>query len=251
MSATLTGVHEMRMQQWIVACLGAFLAGPAAGEDKSGKIQGVVRFTGVVPPAKQIPTGDGATIDHYDLVVDAKSKGLRWVIAALEDAPPQSKLEAGEPVVIDQKNMQFIPRVVAVQHGRPVRFDNSDGFNHSVTTASRIPENEMNVFVTARDPVTKAFAAEKAPIRIGCVLHGHMTAWLYIAPHPWVAVTDEKGAFALTDVPPGKYTLWLKHPDTGLQERKPIEVRAGQTAEVAVEWKESATKREPPKREKK
>jgi Carboxypeptidase regulatory-like domain len=77
-----------------------------------------------------------------------------------------------------------------------------------------------------------------------------MTAWLYVAPDPWVAVTDEMGAFALKDVPPGKYTLWVKHPDTGLQERKSIEVRAGQTAEVVVEWQESAPKREPPKREK-
>ena len=147
--------------------------------------------------------------------------------------------------MIDQKDMLFVPRVVAVQHGRPVRFENSDGCNHSVITAARLPENEMNVFVTARDPVTKAFAAEKAPIRIGCALHGSMTAWLYVAPHPWMAVTDEKGAFALKDVPPGKYTLWLKHPDTGLQERRQVAVRAGETAEAAFEWKESKPKREP------
>jgi plastocyanin len=242
----------MRAEQWIVVCLGVFLpAGTAAGKDKTGTIQGVVRFTGVVPPARQIATGDGATIDHYDLVVDAKSKGLRWVIAALEDALPQPKVEAGDPVVIDQKDMLFVPRVVAVQHGRPVRFDNSDAFNHSVTTAARLPENEMNIFVTAREPVTKAFAAEKAPIRIGCVLHGSMTAWLYVAPHPWVAVTDEKGAFALKDVPPGRYTLWLKHPDTGVQERRQVEARAGQSVEVVIEWKEAEPKREPAKREKK
>jgi plastocyanin len=242
----------MRTRPSIVGCLGVLLAvGTAAGEEKTGAIQGIVRFTGVVPPAKQIPRGDGATIDHYDLVIDGKSKGLRWVIAALEDAPPQPKLEAAEPAVIDQKDMTFIPRVVAVQHGRPVRFDNSDGFNHSVTTASRLAENEMNVFVTAREPVTKAFAAEKAPIRIGCALHGTMTAWLYVAPHPWVAVTDEKGAFALKDVPPGKYTLWLKHPDTGVQERRQIEVRAGEKVEVAVEWKQSEPQRDPPKGEKK
>jgi plastocyanin len=238
-------------RQLIGVSLGVLLAaGTAAGEDKTGTIQGIVRFTGVVPPARPIPTGDGATIDHYDLVVDAKSKGLRWVIAALEDAPPQPKLEAGEPVVIDQKDMLFIPRVVAVQHGRPVQFDNNDAFNHSVTTAARLPENEMNIFVTAREPVTKAFAAEKAPIRIGCALHGSMTGWLYVAPHAWVAVTDQKGEYVLNDVPTGKYTLWLKHPDTRLQERRQIEVRAGQSAEVAIEWKESEPRRDPTKREK-
>jgi plastocyanin len=184
-------------------------------------------------------------IDHYDLVVDAKSKGLRWVIAALEDAPPQPKLQDGEePVVIDQKNMLFIPRVVAVQHGRPVRFDNSDSINHGVSIFSRVKENELNVFVTAKDPVTKSFVAEKAPLRIGCALHPSMTAWLYVAPHSWVAVTGEKGAFAIKDVPPGKYTLWLQHPDTAVQERRQVEVLAGQKVETAVEWKESKPKRD-------
>jgi plastocyanin len=237
----------MHTKTWIAVCLSVLLvANAAAGKDETGTIQGAVRFTGAVPPARQIATGDGTMIDHYDLVVDAKSKGLRWVIVALEDAPPQPKLNGSQtPVVIDQKDMLFIPRVVAVQHGQPVRFDNSDGFNHSVTTAARLPENEMNVFVTAREPVTKAFAAEKAPIRIGCALHSSMTAWLYVAPHPWVTVTDEKGAFVLNDIPPGKYTLWLKHPDTGVQERRQIDVQAGQKVEVVVEWKESKPKREP------
>ena len=236
----------MRHEHLMIVCLGVLLTGEvAAGQEKTGTIQGVVRFTGEVPPAKQLPTGDGGTVEHNDLIVDAKTKGLRWVIAALEDAPAQPKLKEGQdPVVIDQKNMLFLPRVVAVAHGQPVRFDNSDAANHSVSIFSGVKENNMNVFVTAKDPVTKAFEAEKAPLRVGCVLHPSMTAWVYVAPHPWVAVTDEKGAFAIKGVPPGKYTLVLRHPDTGLLERRPVEVKAGQKAEVAVEWKESKPKRD-------
>jgi plastocyanin len=237
----------MRSEQWVVVCLGVLLAaGAVAGQEKTGTVQGVVRFTGAVPPAQKIPTGDGGMIEHNDLIVDPKTKGLRWVIAALEDAPPQPKLEGGEtPVVIDQRDMLFVPRVVAAQHGQPVRFDNSDPVNHSVSIFSRLKENELNVFVTAKNPVTKAFAAEKAPLRIGCALHPAMTAWLYVAPHPWAAVTDERGAFVLKAVPPGTYTLWLRHPDTGAHERRPVEARAGQKVEVAVEWKEAKPRRYP------
>ena len=230
----------MRFGAWFFVMIGA----TAIGAEKPGAIQGVVRFTGDVPAPRQIVTGDGATLEHYDLVVDAKTKGLRWVIISLEDAPPQPKLdESTAPVVIDQKDMQFIPRVVAVQHGRPVRFDNSDAFNHNVSIASKIKENELNIFVTAREPVTKSFVAEKAPIRVGCALHGNMEAWIYVAPHPWIAITDEKGAFVLKDVPPGKYTVWLKQQDTGIQDRRQVEVRPGEKTEVAVEWKESKPKR--------
>jgi plastocyanin len=234
----------MHTVRWIVVCLGVLLpADFVAGQQKTGTIQGVIRFTGVVPPAKHLPTGDGGTIEHKDLIVDLKTKGLRWVIATLEDAPAQPKLARGEDsILIDQKDMLFIPRVVAVQHGQPVQFDNSDGVNHSVSIFSTVKENEVNVFVTKKDPLIKSFAAEKAPLRVGCSLHPSMTAWVYVAPHRWVAVTDEKGEFLIKDVPPGKYKLWLKHPDTGVEERREIDVRAGQKVEVAIEWKEAKPK---------
>jgi plastocyanin len=203
---------------------------------------------GTVPAAKQLATGDGAFIDHYDLVVDGKTKGLRWVIVAVEDAPAQPKLEgADKPIVIDQKDMLFMPRVIAIQHGRPVRFDNNDQRNHSVSTAAREKENEMNVFVTPKEPVTKTFLPEKTAIRVSCALHPCMTAWIYVAKHPWVAVTDEKGVFVINEVPAGKYTLHLRHPDTGLGERRQIEVQSGKKVEIAVEWKEAEPKREQPK----
>lgn len=234
----------MRIKLGIV-CLALLATETASAQEKTGTIQGVVRFTGPVPPARKVSIGDGAFIEHNDLVVDAKTKGLRWVIAALEDAPAQPKLKASEsPEVIDQLNMVFVPRVIAVQHGRPVRFDNSDPCNHSVRTFPSLKENELNVFVTAAQPVTKAFAAEKAPIQVGCALHSYMTAWIYVAPHPWVAVSDERGGFTIKGVPPGKYTLWLKHPDTGVQERQQVEVQAGQKVEVAIEWKDAKPKRE-------
>ena len=232
----------MRRAQWVV-CFGVLLtAGVSSGQKKTGAVQGVVRFTGEVSPAKQLPVGDGSFIDHLDLIVDAKTKGLRWVIAALEDAPAQPKVEGEDPVLIDQKNYTFIPRVIAVPHGQPVKFDNSDGVNHSVGIFSKVKENEVNVFVTKKDPLIKSFAAEKVPLRVGCALHPAMTAWVYVAPHPWVAVTDEKGAFTIQDVPPGKYSLWLYHPDTRLEQRRAVEVKAGQKADLAFEWKEAKPK---------
>lgn len=237
----------MRVNWSIAVLLVILLAATAVtAADKTGSVRGTVRFTAEAPKARQVPTGDGGYIDHTDLVVDPKTKGLRWVIVALEDAPARPKLKATDaPAVIDQVNMQFTPRIVAVQHGRPVQFDNSDVCNHSVRTVADRKENDLNVYVATSKPVTKSFEAEKSPIQVMCTLHGWMTAWVYVAPHPWVAVTDEKGAFALRDVPPGKYTLLLRHPDTGTLERRQVEVGAGAATEVAVEWKEVGPKRAP------
>ena len=208
----------------------------------TGTVAGTVRFTGKVPPAKKITTTDGATIEHNDLVVEPKSKGLRYVFVLLEDAPAQAKLNKAESVVVDQRDMIFVPRMVAVRHGQAVKFDNSDLCNHSVQAVSTVAANQFNKFTAPNNPLEHVFEPQKKPVVIGCALHGWMRAWVYVVPHPWFAVTDAEGRFRLAEVPAGKHTLSFSHPDTGLQERKEVQVEKGQTATVNVDWEKVAEK---------
>jgi plastocyanin len=217
------------------ACL--LLGTPALPAEKPGGIAGVVRYTGTVPPPEEILTTDGSTIRHSDLVVEPKTKGLRYVVAVLENAPAQPKVTKAKPVLVDQRDMVFVPRVVAVQHGQAVSFDNSDLCNHSVMANSTVKANQFNVFVLQGRPYEHFFEPQKHPVQIGCSLHAWMRAWVYVLPHPWFAVSDEQGKFQINDVPPGKYTLWLRHPDTGRQERREVEVQAGKTLELTIEWR--------------
>jgi plastocyanin len=215
-------------------------SGGLSGDDiprrAPGSINGVVRFTGTVPPPKEITVTDGRTIQHNDLVVDSKTKGLRYVVAVLEDAPAQPKVEKSDPVIVDQRDMVFIPRVVAVQHGQAVRFDNSDLFNHSVMAASTVKDNTFNTFVVQGKPYDHTFTPQKHPVQIGCSLHPWMRAWVYVLPHPWFAVSDEKGRFKIEKVPAGKYTVWLRHADTGHQERISVAVKSAEITELKIEW---------------
>jgi hypothetical protein len=126
---------------------------------------------------------------------------------------------------------------VAVQHGQAVRFDNSDSCNHSVMASSTVAANQFNVFVSNGQPFDYTFEPQRHPVQIGCSLHAWMRAWVYVVPHPWFAVSDEQGHFRINAVPPGKYTLWLRHPDTGLQERRAVEVQPGKTLELTIEWR--------------
>jgi plastocyanin len=208
----------------------------------TGIVAGTVRFNGKVPPAKKITTTDGATIEHNDLIVEPKSKGLRYVFVLLDDAPAQAKVKKMEPVVVDQRDMIFVPRVVAVRHGQPVRFDNSDLCNHSVQAASTVAANQFNKFTAPNNPLEHVFELQKKPVVIGCALHGWMRAWVYVVPHPWFAVTGAEGRFRLADVPAGKHTLSFTHPDTGLQERKEVQVEKGQMTTVSVEWAKTDAK---------
>jgi hypothetical protein len=106
--------------------------------DETGAVTGTVRYTREVPAPKVVITSDGSKLEHNDLVVDQKTMGLRYVVVMLEDAPRQPELEDAEPVLVDQVDWVFKPRVVAMQHGQPVRFDNSDSVNHSVMASSTV-----------------------------------------------------------------------------------------------------------------
>jgi len=205
-----------------------------------GTITGVVLYTGVVPPPKKFITTDGGTIVHSDLVVDPKTKGLRDVVAILENVPAQPKVQKAKAVLVDQRDMMFLPRVVAVQNGQAVRFENNDLCNHSVMALSKLDANQFNRFANASSPFQHVFEPQKHPVQIACSLHGWMRAWVYVVPHPWFAVSDTKGEFTIEGVPPGKYTLWLRHQDSGHQDRRTVEVRAKETTKAEIEWKKAA-----------
>jgi plastocyanin len=225
----------------VAVCL-SFAAGQEPGPKPTGRVTGTIRYTGTVPPPNKIVTGDGAVILHHDLVVDPKTRGLRDVVAILEDAPAQPKLAGAKPVVIDQREMQFFPRIAAVQHGRTVRFDNSDMFNHGVSVASEIKANNVSQIAGPGMPVEFTFEHEKKPLMVGCPLHGNMRAWLFVVPHPWFAISDAEGRFTIDKIPPGKYTLLLTHADTGRRDQKKVVVAAGEETKVVMEWREKPKK---------
>lgn len=207
-----------------------------AEEPATGAIQGLVRFTGAVPAAKRIQTTDGGVIFHSDLLVDPKSKGLRYVTVVLENPPP-ARITRNDTVLIDQRDMVFVPRVVAVQDGQKVRFENNDLVNHCVQSNSVTAENAFNVVTVPNQPYEHRFKTQKHPIVIGCPIHAWMRAWIQVVPHAYFAVTDAHGAFRIDKLPPGKYTLAFTHFDTGLKEKRTVEVGAGKTAVVELEWK--------------
>lgn len=216
---------------------GRIPANPAQQPADFGSIEGEICFTGKVSPPKRILTTDGGILLHHDLLVDPKSKGLRHVVVLLENAPVQPKGKIAGAVLVDQRDMVFLPRVVAIRHGQKVRFENNDLCNHSILASSTVPANQFNIVAAPNQPYEHMFEPQKHPIQIGCSLHGWMRAWIYVVQHPWFAVSDAQGKFKIERIPPGTYSVWLRHPDGELQERRQVKVEAGKTTKVRVEWK--------------
>jgi plastocyanin len=208
----------------------------ASATAATGSIGGTVRFAGDPPPPQvQSNTKDtakcGTEIRSEDLLV-GQDKGIEYVVLRLEGAEGPLATPAKNPEM-DQRGCRFTPRVVVVPAGGSLDFLNSDGILHNVrTTATRNPSiNKAQPGFRKR--MTERFQHPEI-VKVSCDAHPWMTGWIVVTDHPYVAVTDERGAFRLAGVPPGSYTLSLWHETLG-EQRQEVTVRAGEEKLIALE----------------
>jgi plastocyanin len=200
------------------------------------RVLGIVTYDGPLPDP--IPIPEAGTVRHL-IEVDTRTKGLKDAVIWLEGIPtPQGATREApeEPVVMDQQNYAFVPHVLAVEAGREVEFRNSDAANHGVTASSPEPKNRFDVVTPPGGRQSYRFVASKSPVAIGCPIHGMMAAWVYVFDHPYHAVTGARGEFRLPPVPPGRYTLQVRHPDGGMQRQEKLVVWAGEPLRLRIDF---------------
>jgi plastocyanin len=204
-----------------VRILGVLTAGLliTAGPVWSGTLRGAVRFAG----AQAEPKKFNVTVDHSvcgtqkdaaELVVVAGG-GLRNAVVSLSTPSPATAVKpAAPPVQMDQKECVFVPRVMVVPAGGTVEFLNSDRLLHNLHSVSK----DNAVFNRTQPKGRTIPIVFKRPeiVRIDCDLHPWMRAWVVVAEHPFYAVTNDRGEFALENVPPGTYTLQVWHESLGV-----------------------------------
>lgn len=137
----------------------------------------------------------------------SRKGGIRDAVVAFEPAP------AGDPpapttVVVDQKRCEYVPHVAVAPAGSKVTFTNNDAVVHNVHVLS--PADPMNKAQPKGVILEKTFARPGLyPVK--CDFHHWMSAYVYVVPHRYAAVTDVNGRFRIPDVPAGKHTLRLWH----------------------------------------
>jgi len=213
------------------------LAGGLEGDVPAGDgvaIEGVVTYDGPTPDP--IPIHEAGTVRHL-VEVDPESGGLKEAVVWLEGVPSGGGGPIpDDPAVMDQENYTFVPHVLAVRAGREVAFLNSDGANHGVSASSLEVANRFNVTTPPGGQYTHRFVASEYPVAIGCPIHAAMAAWVFVFGHPYFAVTDEQGRFRLPPVPPGRYTMQVRHPSGGMRQQREVVVREGEPVQVRIEF---------------
>jgi len=230
----------------VKALLGLLLLVPAAAGEDSFLVTGTVQFPGPVPPARpnKAMAGDPACCALHaalpprdNLVLDPKG-GVRWAFVYVKkglegrEFPPP----AG-PVRIEQTGCAFSPHVVGVMAGQAVSFKNSDPMLHNIQGLGF--QNKAFNFGQLQDGVRDVtFPNPERMFKIVCNVHPWMSAHIGVVEHPFFAVTDAQGAFALPKLPPGTYTLGVWHEELEANDQV-LEIKAGQAVTFVMKKKKN------------
>jgi plastocyanin len=200
-----------------------------------GTISGAVKLKGTAPAPKKLDVNKDKEVCGKTPKVDqslvANNGNLANAVVYLTDIKKGKKAEA--KVVLDQKNCEYHPHVLAFQAGTTVEILNPDGILHNVHSYSKA----NTPFNMAQPKFKKSMTVKiekPEAINVKCDVHGWMTGWLFAADNPYVIVTDNNGSFKLTDVPAGTYNLEVWHETLGKTSQK-VTVKAKEEAKVNLE----------------
>ncbi len=191
---------------------------PVAGPP--GTVRGLVKIRGPLPSRKTVrfdadphcaELHAGATLFRDDLVADATGN-VQWAFVHVKSgpigAPPPASPSA---VTIDQINCFFIPHMVGIRVGQPLRVLNSDPLLHVVHTIP-IKNKETNYGLPqAQMETVRRFDVPEVMVKIKCDIHPWMAAWVGVMDHPHFAITNEIGSYMIPDLPAGQYSIEAWH----------------------------------------
>jgi plastocyanin len=188
-------------------------------------VTGVVRFEGDPPRRRAVDLAGRAecadlhTKPILDQTVIVGPEGaLKNVIVWVKSGLAQWRFpKPDQPVILDQKGCVFHPHVVAIQVGQDLLIHNSDPFAHNVhAIPTRNPSFNFTQGQAGAEDI-RTFSRPELMAYLKCDMHGWMSAYVNVMPHPYFDVTQDDGTFELPKLPPGTYTLEAQHESLGKQ----------------------------------
>lgn len=179
-----------------------------------GVVTGTLKFVGTPPKLDPIPVNKNRDVcgewKPSEALVLGPDHGVQGGVVTIEGVA-RGKKGRGD-VILDNHQCRFVAHVTAVSPGERVHVKNSDPILHN-THGFMGKLTVFNVALPNRDQlidVTRRFS-KPGVVHVLCDAHTHMAAWILVHDSPYVAVTDERGAFRITDVPPGTYRVTVWH----------------------------------------
>jgi plastocyanin len=220
---------------------------PTVDPAKVGTITGRVVLDGTAPASEVIrldadpkcvalAAGEERRTEYILL---GQENAVQNVFVYVKDGlPPGLYPVPSTPVVLDQQNCRYVPRVLGAQVGQQLVIRNSDPLLHNVRAEGQTNEPfDVGTPIKGME-VKRTFATREVMVPFKCNVHAWMNAYVGVLEHPFFAVTDSSGRFSIPHLPPGTYTVETWHERLGTQVQQ-VTVAATDTKDLTFTYKVS------------
>ena len=135
--------------------------------------------------------------------------------------------------IVEQRDKQFSPHVLAIPPGSSVAFPNFDGVYHNVFSISSTKKFDVGLY---KDGDTREVKFEKPGIiRLGCNIHAKMSSYIVVVDAPHYVVVEGNKEFNFKALAPGKYKVRAWSERSVAPTESEITIKAGEnTASLDV-----------------
>lgn len=191
--------------------------------------------------ARAAVSGRVTVLEQNNRAADDVGQAVVWLETA---RPAPAPVETVSVLATDK---EFRPRVVVVPVGSFVRFPNSDPFNHNVFSRSEVANFDLGLYGRGEAKGQEMTRAGIVPVY--CNVHARMSAFVVVRDNPYYTQPAANGAFRISGVPPGSYTLKAWHERAKEIVEQPVRVGAGGVADLQLaldasgyQWREHLDK---------
>ena len=130
-------------------------------------------------------------------VVDQNNRPLQQAVVSSNTRGQQELVEPSDSgtAIMDQVNKLFVPFILTVPENSLVSFPNSDNIRHQVYSFSTAKPFELPLYSNREAP--QLYFESAGVVVLGCNIHDHMKAYIYVSPHPFSVTTNAQGQVQL------------------------------------------------------
>lgn len=196
---------------------------------------------GTIDSPRQPPV-DSATVAGRNcagrpLPVSALAKRPTPVVVWIANAPTGKAYPVEKRAELASDDCVFDPPVQAAVVGTTFNVFNDDKEIHRFVFMPHGTKDTLTVmpfFNAGQVVASERLAKTPGVVDVRCVRHPWMHSYIAVFNHPYFAVTDDKGAFAIDSLPPGAYTMMVWREGMPAPKSQAVQVAANGTATVRL-----------------
>jgi len=180
-----------------------------------------------LPRARPAPV----TVKRYEIVTTNGVLATEPPLAVvyLEGDFPKPRPAVTKEVA--QKDLAFLPPLLAIQVGTRVQFPNLDDTYHNVFSYSPAKRFDLGRYRRDEMPVPSEVFDHAGLVTLRCDVHEHMRGLILVVDTPHFVITNANGQFHLSGLPEGRYSLkaWI---DSKTTREQAVELKRGSTLHI-------------------